>query len=45
MILCSAVLLLNSLSDKKEEANISVAWETALLDIKTKYLVKISIEG
>ena len=35
---CSAVLLLNSLSDKKEEANISVAWETALLDIKTKYL-------
>lgn len=35
---CCAVLLLNSLNAKDKETTIPIAWETALLDIKTKYL-------
>lgn len=35
---CGAVLLLNSLKDGNKESTIPLAWEKALLDIKTKYL-------
>ena len=36
--LCVAALLMNALSIKVEEMSLQLAWEYALLDIKTKYL-------
>ena len=36
--LCAAVLLLNNANRKENENTIAIAWEKALLDIKTKYL-------
>ncbi|MFR6666998.1 MAG: hypothetical protein ACLUQX_12790, partial [Thomasclavelia spiroformis] len=36
--LCVAALLMNALSIKAEEMSLQLAWEYALLDIKTKYL-------
>lgn len=36
--LCVAALLMNALSSKGEEMSLQLAWETALLDIETKYL-------
>lgn len=36
--LCIAALLMNALPAKDEEMSVQLAWEYALLDIKTKYL-------
>lgn len=36
--LCRAALLLNSLKQGKNRSNLQLAWEEALLNIKTKYL-------
>lgn len=36
--LCVAALLMNALSSRGEEVSVQLAWESALLDIETKYL-------